>query len=202
MKKATVFIFFLLLLFLSTGMTHAQSKTTGFLIDLSVGGIKLNSSAYNIGLLTITPYYKPTDNLSIGVGTGLLMLGNSNIEIASMPIFAYGRWDFLTGKRITPFISGRAGYGIITEKDKYTYLIFDENMEMNGVNQVDRSYTGGLFSSFTVGFLYHLRRNKALSFAIGPKFQKMTAKDNIGTEPYFQNNYNNLSLSLDVGFVF
>jgi hypothetical protein len=39
-------------------------------------------------------------------------------------------------------------------------------------------------------------------FQIGAKFQKMTAKDNIGNEPDFQSNYNNLSLSLDVGFVF
>lgn len=100
MKKA---IIFLLLLFLSTGIINAQSKTTGFLIDLSVGGVKLNSSAYNIGLLTITPYYKPSDNLSIGVGTGLLVLGDSEIERIGMPIFAYGRWDFLTDKRILLF---------------------------------------------------------------------------------------------------
>jgi hypothetical protein len=77
----------------------------------------------------------------------------------------------------------------------------DENGDMTR-GEVDKSYSGGLFGSFTAGFLYHLRRNKALSFAIGPKFQKMTAKDNIGNEPDFQSKYNNLSLSLDVGFVF
>lgn len=198
MKKAIIFSF---LLFLSTGMIHAQSKTTGFLIDLSVGGVKINSSAYNIGLLTITPYYKPTDNLSIGVGTGLLMLGDNNIERVGMPIFAYGRWDFLTNKRITPFLSGRAGYGIITEKDKHTYVMIDENGKMTR-GEVDKSYSGGFFGSFSAGFLYHLRNGRALSFALGPKFQKMTAKDNIGNEPDFQIKYNNLSLSLDVGFVF
>ena len=200
MKKAIVFTFSLLL-FLSTGIINAQSKTTGFLIDLSVGGVKLNSSAYNIGLLTITPYYKPSDNLSIGVGTGLLVLGDSEIERIGMPIFAYGRWDFLTDKRVTPFISGRAGYGIITEKDKYTYVTIDENGDMKR-GEEDKSYSGGLFGLFTAGFLYHLRNGKAWSFAVGPKFQKMTAKDNIGNEPDFQSNYNNLSLSLDVGFVF
>jgi len=151
-------------------------------------------------LVSITPYYKPIDNLSIGVGAGLLLLldGNAN----SFPIYGYGRWDFLTGKRISPFLSAKAGYGIISKNEKYTHVIFDENLEMIGVQKVDRSYTGGMFGSFSVGFLYHLNRNMALSFALIPKYQKMSGLDNTSKESNFRANFDNSALSLDIGMVF
>lgn len=197
MKKSITFI---LLSFLFTVMINAQSKTTGFLFDLTLGSVKLNTSGYNIGLVSITPYYKPTDNLSLGVGAGLLLLLDGNVN--SFPIYGYGRWDFLNDKRISPFLSAKAGYGIISKNEKYTHVIFDENLEMDGVNHVDRSYTGGLFGSFSVGFLYHLSRNRALSFALTPKYQKMKARDNIGKETNFRTNFDNSALSLDIGMVF
>ena len=197
MKKSITFI---LLSVLFIGMINAQSKSTGFLFDLTLGSVKLNTSGYNMGLASITPYYKPTDNLSIGVGAGVLLLFDANIN--SVPIYGYGRWDFLTGKKISPYLSAKAGYGIISKNERYTHVIFDENLEMQGVNTVDRTFTGGLFGTFSVGFLYHLRRNRALSFGLTPTFQKMRGTDNTGTEINFRRDYNNVALSLDIGMVF
>lgn len=197
-------ITFILISFLFAGMINAQSKTTGFLFDLTVPSVKLNSSGYNIGLLSIIPYYKPTENLSIGIGTGFMVVYDSDTDddFIALPVYGYGRWDFLNGKRVTPFLSAKAGYGIISENEKYTYVTFDENMEMTGVEKVDISYKGGVFGSFSVGFLYHLRKNRALSFSLTPKYQKIRGRDNTGKEPNFKTNFDNSALSLDIGMVF
>jgi hypothetical protein len=123
MKKSIAFILFS---FFFIGLINAQSKSTGFLFDLTLGSVKLNTSGYNIGLLSITPYYKPTEKLSIGIGTGFMVVYNSDKDddFIGLPVYGYGRWDFLTGKRITPFLSAKIGYGIISENEKYTHVTF------------------------------------------------------------------------------
>lgn len=196
MKK--VFIFSILLVFIA-GPLNAQTKRVGFVTDLTLASVKLNAADNNIGLLTITPFYKLNKNLSIGVGAGFLVLDDA--DMIGMPLYGYGRWDFSTQKRVTPFVSAKIGYGVISKNEKYTSIIWDEDGIKQG-SEVDRSFTGGVYASFSAGILYHLRKNRALSFAITPKFQKMKAKDNTGKELNFKTNYNNSALSLDVGFVF
>lgn len=196
MKK--IFIFSILLVFIS-GSLNAQAKRVGFVADLTLASVKLNAADNNIGLLTITPFYKLNKNLSIGVGAGFLVL--DDVDMVGMALYGYGRWDFSIQKRVTPFVSTKVGCGIISKKEKYTSIIWDGDGIKQG-EQVDRSFTGGVYASFSAGILYHLRKNRALSFAISPKFQKMKAKDNTGKELNFKTNFNNSALSLDVGFVF
>lgn len=196
MKK--IFIFSILLLFIATPL-NAQTKRVGLVTDLAVASVKLNSAGYNIGLLTITPFYRLNKNLSVGVGAGFLLL--DDVDRIGMPLYGYGRWNFSTQKRVTPFVSAKVGYGIISENEKYNGITWDEDGIKQG-EQVDRSFTGGVYASFSAGILYHLRKNRALSFAITPKLQKMRAKDNTSKELDFKTNFNNLALSLDVGFVF
>lgn len=124
-----------------------------------------------------------------------------DVDMIGMPLYGYGRWDFSIQKRVTPFVSAKLGYGVISKNEKYTSITWDGDGIKQG-EQVDRSFTGGVYASFSAGIIYNLRKNRALSFAITPKFQKMKAQDNIGKESNFKTNFNNSALSLDVGFVF
>lgn len=186
------FIFF-------SGMINAQTKKIGFLTDITVVGTKLNSSGYNFGLLTISPYYKLNNNLSLGFGTGLLVLGDR--DITGFPLYGYGQWDFSSVKNINPFISSKIGYSIISKNEQYTHIEWDESEIIEGV-QVDRSFRGGFLASLSIGFLYYIRNNRAFSFALTPKLQKMTVKDNTRKDLNSKRNLDNITLSLDVGFRF
>ena len=201
MKKL---IYFFILLFFSTGVVSAQSKKWGVSVDCGILATDLGSSAFNAGMLSVSPFYAISDVLSVGAGAGYMILFDNamDINIKNVPLYLYGRGDFLKNRRFSPFVSGRLGYGIISDQKQFGFLSPDANGELHEV-QTDRSYSGGLFASLSVGALYHLPKKKAaLSLGLTTHLQKIKVKDNTGIDPFFKSNINNVVLSVDFGVVF
>lgn len=185
MKK---FILQLFLLSCFTIVIQGQNKTGTFGLQIETGyAFKLSDSypdfAYQAFNIAASPGYHISENLFAGIGGALYdyrysevknFYGSDNgtIDITSsfvsVPVYAHGLWKFRTGTKPSWFVSLKAGYGIVL-KSKYEYI-------HSLAPEVEKSedYSGGLFASPSVGYMYPINSKNAISLSVSYDIQKYT----------------------------
>ncbi len=186
MKK---FFVHLVLLCCFSIASQAQIKTGTYGLQVEAGyAFKLSDSypdfAYQAFNIAASPGYYISENLFAGVGValydyrfnGLINIpgeGYNQMEFkssfVSAPIYAHGLWKFRTDAKPSWFVSLKAGYGIVM-KSKYNYIDgLAPELEMS------EDYSGGLFASPSVGYMYPINSKNAISLSVSYDVQKYTA---------------------------
>lgn len=200
--------------------TQAQSKAGTFGLQVEAGynfelsesfsfdlsgnrHADFNHQAWNIA---VSPGYHVTDKLFAGVGVAFYDYDYSrvinniyggdesekievNSSFISLPIYAHGTWKFRAGNRPSLFVSMKAGYGIILKND----------YSKNGV--ISGDYTGGLYLSPSVGYMYPINDKHAISLSVSYDHQKYTAKV-IADDGNFDHDRTNSTFGVKLGWAF
>ena len=195
--------------------TQAQSKSgtfglqveTGYTFELKFNdNRKANHEGWNIA---VSPGYHVTDKLFIGAGValydyrysekGVPMYGSDKpIDIKnrflSVPIYAHGLWKFGDGGKPGLFISLKAGYGIISKS-------VDQIEGQAEVGILGQDYSGGLYVSPSVGYMYPLNKKHALSLSVSYDHQdySVTTKTK---ERNYKSSEPNKTIGVKVGWFF
>ena len=197
---------------------QAQSKSGTYGLQVEAGyafNITENNNysrndhqAWNIA---VSPGYHITDKLFAGIGVALYdyhynrlisnVYGNNNelIEIntsfISVPIFAHGLWKFRIDNKPSWFVSLKVGYGIIS---KSTYP--KEGQASSGIIRDD--YSGGLFASPSVGYMYPINNKHAISLSVSYDLQKNTITNITDDDRPFKSDKTNSTIAVKVGWTF
>ena len=188
MKK--FFLYLVLLSCFSIAM-QAQSKMGTYGLQVEAGyAFKLSDPypdyAYQAFNIAASPGYHISENLFAGIGVALYdyrfnevssFYGNpgGTIDITSsfvsVPVYAHGLWKFRTGAKPSWFVSLKAGYGIVMNI-KYNYLdSLDPDIK------ISEDYSGGLFASPSVGYMYPINSKNAVSLSFSYDLQKYTVNN-------------------------
>lgn len=195
------YIFFtFILFFLSLEIGQAQTRNVGFNVECGILAKEVTSSGFRPGMLSFTSFYNLNRGISVGGGLGYVLFESviDKNNIHGIPIFAYGRWNFLPANKFSPFVAAKVGYGIISQDVSYTLPAFDENLDLS-TRRVDKSYSGGSFNSVSAGALYHLFKDTYLILSLSANHQYMKRRDHITAEV---NTFHTVGLSFDLGISF
>ena len=199
---------------------QAQSKTGTFGLQVEAGYNFELSESYSFNLsgnshadfnhqawnIAVSPGYHVTDKLFAGVGVAFYDYDYSrvmnniyggdeskqievNSNFMSAPIYAHGTWKFRAGNRPSMFVSLKAGYGIILKND----------YSKKGVISAD--YSGGLYVSPSVGYMYPINDKHAISLSVSYDVQKYTAAVK-ADDGNFDHDRTNSTFGVKVGWAF
>lgn len=202
--------------------TQAQSKTGTFGLQVEAGYAFIFSGATRprsidgkldkAWSIAVSPGYHVTDKLFAGIGVGLYEYGYNYNEVSekysdgmldlksnflAIPIYAHGMWKFKGSDKPSFFVSLKAGYGIIS-KSVYP---------MKGVSElqdVESHYSGGLYVSPSIGFMYPLNNKNSLSLSVSYELQqnKEELVDTRIDRPMGKENRDNYTLAAKIGWAF
>lgn len=195
--------------------TQAQSKSgsfglqaeTGYAFTLSDGYPEYNHEAFNIAL---SPGYHVTNKLFAGVGVALYdyrysklitnVYGSNdgpieiNSNFISVPVYAHGMWKF--GRVGYPglFVSLKAGYSIISKS-------MNPITGQGATDDVMYDYSGGLYLSPSLGYMYPINDKHAISLSVSYDQQdySTTVKTN---ERDYKSDKTNSTIAVKVGWAF
>ncbi len=195
------YIFFtFILFFLHLEIIQAQTRKVGFNLECGILAKEVTSSGFMPGMLSFTSFYNLNQGISIGGGLGYVIFESviDKNNIRGIPVFAYGRWNFLPTNKFSPFVAARVGYGIISQNVSYTLPTFDKSLNLSTL-RVDESYSGGSFNSISAGTLYHLFKDKYLILSLSANHQYMKGRDNVAAKV---KTFHTIGLSVDLGISF
>ena len=212
----------ILLTFVSLTAITAQSKTDAFGLQVEAGYAFIFSEATRpraidgeldkTWSITLSPGYHVTDKLFAGVGVGLYEYGYNYNEVSekygdgslnlkssflAIPIYAHGMWKFRGSDNPSFFVSLKAGYGIIS-KSMYP---------MKGISVLQdykSNYSGGLFVSPSIGFMYPINNKNSLSLSVSYELQQ-NKEESVDTRidaSYGKEDRDNYTLAVKVGWGF
>ena len=123
--------------------------------------------------IAVSPGYHVTDKLFAGAGVGLYNYSGSittdlidlKSSFLSIPIYAHGMWKFRGSQKPSLFVSLKAGYGIISKNMYPIKGIAD-------LEKIESRYTGGLYVSPSIGFMYPINNKNSLSVSVTYDVQK------------------------------
>lgn len=202
--------------------TEAQSKKETFGLQAEAGYALVFSGATRpraidgeldkAWSIAVSPGYHVTDKLFVGVGVGLYEYGYNYNEASekyadgtldlessflAIPIYAHGMWKFRGNDKPSFFVSLRTGYGIIS-KSMYP---------MKGISELEdyeNHYSGGLFVSPSIGFMYPLNNKNSLSLSVSYELQqnKEELVDTRIGRPMGKEDRDNYTLAVKIGWHF
>ena len=212
----------ILLTFVSLTAITAQSKTDAFGLQVEAGyafifsGVTrpraIDGELDKAWSITVSPGYHVTDKLFAGVGVGLYEYGYNYNEVSekygdgmldlksnflAIPIYAHGMWKFRGSDKPSIFVSLKAGYGIIS-KSMYP---------MKGISVLQdykSNYSGGLFVSPSIGFMYPINNRNSLSLSVSYELQQ-NKEESVDTRidaSYGKEDRDNYTLAVKVGWGF
>ncbi len=194
--------------------SQAQSKTGTYGLQVEAGyAFNLSDSysdyAYQAFNIAASPGYHITENLFAGIGVALYDYRYSELitnvygsdsgpidiksSFVSAPVYAHGMWKFRSGAKPSWFVSLKAGYGVIL-KSKYSI-----SQSSNGI--ISEDYSGGLFASPSVGYMYPINRKNAISLSVSYDLQKYTATTKTDIRE-FKKDKTNSTIAVKVGWAF
>ena len=194
--------------------THAQSKTgkvglqveTGYAFTLSDGYPEYDHQAFNIA---VSPGYHVTDKLFAGVGVALYNytysksnIGgygadkplNVNSDFISIPLYAHGMWKFGRAGNSGLFVSLKAGYGIISKT-------MNPITGQGATDDVMYDYSGGLYLSPSLGYIYPINDKHAISLSVSYDHQDYSTTFKTDERDY-KNKKNNSTVGVKIGWAF
>ncbi len=211
----------LILLYCFSIATQAQSKKGTYGLQVEAGYAFVFSGATRpkaidgeldkAWSISVSPGYHVTEKLFAGVGVGLYKYGYNYNEVSekygdgtldlksnffAIPIYAHGMWKFRGSDKPSFFVSLKAGYGIIS-KSMYP---------MRGIGDLqdyENHYSGGLYVSPSIGFIYPLNYKNSLSLAVSYELQQNKEEliKRMGI-PMGKEDRDNYTLALKVGWAF
>ncbi|NLD24206.1 MAG: outer membrane beta-barrel protein [Bacteroidales bacterium] len=198
--------------------TQAQSKTGTFGLQVEAGYAFAFSGATRpkaidgeldkAWSIAVSPGYHVTDKLFAGLGVDLYNYGFNYNELSegmldiqssffAIPIYAHGMWKFRGSEKPSFFVSLKAGYGIIS-KSMYPMR------GIGGLEDYENHYSGGLYVSPSIGFIYPLNYKNSLSLSVSYDLQQ-NKEELVDTRmgiPKGKEDRDNYTLALKVGWAF
>ena len=192
---------------------QAQSKSgklgvhveAGYAFDLFINSYPdYHHHAFNIA---VSPGYHVTEKLFLGAGVALYDYRytkkqttkyNPDLKISSsfiaVPVYAHGMWKFGTDAKPGLFLSLKAGYGIISKTT--------DPVEGNDTpHRPIRDYSGGLYLSPSIGFMYPMNNKHALTVSVSYDHQSYTNTIK-GNEKGINDNKTNSTIAVKAGWAF
>ena len=194
--------------------TQAQSKIgtfglqveTGYAFTLSDGYPEYDHQAFNIA---VSPGYHVTEKLFAGVGVALYNYSYSksniggygaevpievNSKFIAVPVCARGMWK--CGRAGNPglFVSLKAGYGIISKT-------MNPITGQGATDKLMYDYSGGLYLSPSIGYMYPINDKHAISLAVSYDHQDYTTTFKADERDY-KNKETNSTIGVKVGWAF
>ena len=202
--------------------TQAQSKTGTFGLQVEAGYAfifsgttrprSIDGELDKAWSIAVSPGYHVTDKLFAGVGVGLYEYGYNYNELAepdpkgkldfkssflAIPIYAHGMWKFSGNDKPSFFVSLKAGYGIIS-KSMYPMR------GIGGLQDYESHYSGGLYVSPSIGFMYPINSKNSFSLSISYELQqnKEELVDTRIDKPMGKEDRDNYTLAVKIGWAF
>ena len=171
----------------------------GYAFSLPKGG-NADFNYHGLNILAM-PGYHVSDNLFVGVGVGLydyqynptIVGGTMDVDFVSAPVFVHGLYSFPIEPKISPFVSLKIGYGIVSSKLNYTMEYPKAEWQMKA--------SGGLYLSPSIGVLYSVNRSNKLSLGLSYDMQQYRLKKTV--EAYGNDSdETNSAIAVKVGWFF
>lgn len=188
--------------------TYGLQVEAGYAFDTSKKSYPdFNHQAFNIA---VSPGYHVTDKLIAGVGVALYDYRYSetftanygsgesvemNSSFISVPIYAHGLWKFGRVGKPGLFVSLKAGYGIISKS--MDPIVNRPSESENRIND----YSGGLYLSPSVGYMYPINNKHALLLSVSYDHQDYTTKVTTNGKDY-KNKETNMTIAVKAGWIF
>ena len=208
----------LILLCCFTLAVQAQSKTGTYGLQVEAGYAFVFSGATRpraiddeldkAWSIAVSPGYHVTDKLFAGLRVGVYNYGFNYNELSegmldiqssflAIPIYAHGMWKFRGSEKPSFFVSLKAGYGIVS-KSMYPMR------GIGGLEDYENHYTGGLYVSPSIGFMYPVNNKNSLSLSISYELQqnKEELVDTRIGKPMGKEDRENYTLAVKVGWTF
>lgn len=183
----------------SQGIGFGLHTEAGYAFNLP----RNNNTSFNYhGLnIAVTPGYHMTQNIFVGAGIGFydykhklsILAGTADVNLKSIPVYAYGLYSFPINAGVKPFVSLKAGYGFISEKLDYTMTNPSAEWQMKA--------SGGLYLSPALGVLYPINAKHSITLGISYDLQQYQLKKIV--EEYGEDSKEtNSAISLKLGWFF